>query len=64
VAYLFWNRALADGGVAKIGALQLLQPPVGIALAPLLLGEPVTLPLMVATGIILFGVVLVQRERS
>lgn len=64
LAYLFWNRALADGGVAKIGALQLLQPPVGIALAPLLLGEPVTLPLMVATGIILFGVVLVQRERS
>ncbi|MBT5570286.1 MAG: DMT family transporter [Alphaproteobacteria bacterium] len=64
VAYLFWNRALADGGVARIGALQLLQPPVGIALAPLLLGEPVTLPLLIATAIILFGVILVQRERS
>jgi drug/metabolite transporter (DMT)-like permease len=64
VAYLFWNRALADGGVAEIGALQLLQPPLGIALAPLLLGEPITLPLLMATAIILFGVIMVQREHS
>ncbi len=62
VAYLFWNRALADGGVAKIGALQLLQPVIGIGLAPLLLGEPLTALLVVATGIILVGIVLVQRE--
>ncbi|MDE0780298.1 MAG: DMT family transporter [Alphaproteobacteria bacterium] len=64
VAYLLWNRALADGGVAEIGALQLLQPPLGIALAPLLLGEPITLPLLMATAIILFGVIMVQREHS
>lgn len=64
LAYLLWNRALADGGVAKIGALQLLQPVVGITLAPFLLGEPVTLPLVLATGVILAGVVLVQRERG
>lgn len=64
VAYLFWNRALADGGVAKIGALQLLQPVVGIVLAAFMLSEPITLPLLIATAIILFGVVLVQRERS
>lgn len=64
LAYLLWNRALADGGVAKIGALQLLQPVVGIALALLLLGEPVTLPLLIATLVILAGVVLVQRART
>lgn len=64
LAYLLWNRALADGGVAKIGALQLLQPVIGIALAPFLLGEPITLPLLVATVVILSGVVLVQRERN
>lgn len=63
LAYLFWNRALADGGVARIGALQLLQPLIGVLLAVLMLGEPVTLPLAIATAIILFGVVLVQRER-
>jgi drug/metabolite transporter (DMT)-like permease len=61
VAYLFWNRALADGGVAKIGTFQLLQPPLGMALAPVLLGEPITLPLLIATAIILLGVVMVQR---
>lgn len=64
LAYLLWNRALADGGVAKIGALQLLQPVIGIALASFLLGESITLPLLVATVIILAGVVLVQRERN
>lgn len=64
LAYLLWNRALADGGVAKIGALQLLQPVVGISLAPFLLGEPVTVPLVLATGVILAGVILVQRERA
>ncbi|MBO6783205.1 MAG: DMT family transporter [Alphaproteobacteria bacterium] len=63
LAYLFWNRALADGGVARIGALQLLQPVIGIGLAPVLLGEPLTGILVIATGIILAGVVLVQRER-
>lgn len=64
LAYLFWNRALADGGVARIGALQLLQPVVGIVLAAVLLTEPITLPLAIATAIILFGVILVQRERG
>jgi drug/metabolite transporter (DMT)-like permease len=64
LAYLLWNRALADGGIAKIGALQLLQPVIGIGLALLLLGEPLTPPLVVATGVILSGVVLVQRERN
>ena len=61
-AYILWNRAVVDGGVARIGALQLLQPVIGISLAPLLLSEPFTLPLAVATAITLVGVVLVQRR--
>ncbi len=64
LAYLFWNRALADGGVARIGALQLIQPVIGIGLAPVILGEPLTPILMIATAVILAGVVLVQRERG
>ncbi len=60
-AYILWNRAVADGGVARIGSLQLLQPVIGIGVAPVLLSEPFTLPLAVATGITLLGVVLVQR---
>ena len=62
LAYLLWNRALADGGVTRIGALQLLQPIIGIGLAPVILGEPLTPTLLLATLVILAGVVLVQRE--
>jgi drug/metabolite transporter (DMT)-like permease len=61
-AYILWNRAVADGGVARIGSLQLLQPVIGISLAPLLFSEPFTLPLAVATAVTLVGVVLVQRS--
>lgn len=64
LAYLLWNRALADGGVARIGGLQLLQPIIGIVLAPLVLGEPLTGTLVAATAIILSGVFLVQRTRD
>jgi drug/metabolite transporter (DMT)-like permease len=60
-AYILWNRAVADGGVARIGSLQLLQPVIGISVAPVFLAEPFTVPLAVATAITLVGVVLVQR---
>lgn len=60
-AYVLWNRAVADGGVARMGSLQLLVPVIGVGLAPLLLNEPFTVPLAVATAITLVGVVLVQR---
>ena len=60
-AYILWNRAIADGGVARIGSLQLLQPVIGVSLAPLFLSEPFTLPLAAATAVTLIGVVLVQR---
>lgn len=39
VAYAIWNAALALGGVARIGQLQLLQPFVTFAIAAPLLGE-------------------------
>jgi drug/metabolite transporter (DMT)-like permease len=63
LAYLLWNRALADGGVGRIGALQLLQPVIGVALATLALGESLTVTLVVATLTVLAGVTLVQRAR-
>ena len=62
-AYILWTRALADGGVARIGSLLLLQPVVGISVAPLVLGEPFTLLLAVATAVTLVGVVLLQRRK-
>jgi drug/metabolite transporter (DMT)-like permease len=62
-AYVLWTRALADGGIARVGSMQLLQPVFGITLALLVLGEPVTPLLAVATVIAIAGVALVQRSR-
>jgi drug/metabolite transporter (DMT)-like permease len=42
LAFFFWYRGLALGGVAKIGLLQLLQPFLTIGFSILLLGEAVS----------------------
>ncbi|MFO1107243.1 MAG: DMT family transporter [Amaricoccus sp.] len=53
IGFVFWYRGLAHGGIAAVGQLQLLQPFFGFALADLLLGEPVTPPmLLVSVGVI------------
>ncbi|MGN6223352.1 DMT family transporter [Pseudoxanthomonas sp.] len=49
VGFLFWYRGLAQGGIAAVGQLQLLQPFFGLGLAALLLGETVTGAMMVVT---------------
>ena len=41
IGFVFWYRGLAQGGIAAVGQLQLLQPFFGLALAATLLGEPV-----------------------
>ena len=47
IGFVFWYRGLAQGGIAAVGQLQLLQPFLGLALAAALLREPVT-PMMLA----------------
>ena len=41
LGFVFWYRGLAQGGIAAVGQLQLLQPFMGLALAAVLLGEAV-----------------------
>lgn len=54
VGFVFWYRGLAQGGIAAVGQLQLLQPFLGLAIAAVLLGEPVTTAMLAATaGVIL-----------
>ena len=56
IGFVFWYRGLAQGGIAAVGQLQLLQPFFGLAIAALLLGEPVTSTMLVVTvGVILCG---------
>jgi drug/metabolite transporter (DMT)-like permease len=49
VGFVFWYRGLARGGIAAVGQLQLLQPFFGLLLAALLLGEPVSAPMIAVT---------------
>lgn len=48
--FIFWYRGLAQGGIAAVGQLQLLQPFFGLGLSATLLNEPVT-SLMVAVTV-------------
>lgn len=49
VGFVFWYRGLAQGGIAAVGQLQLLQPFFGLAIAALLLGEAVSPAMLAAT---------------
>ncbi len=54
VGFVFWYRGLALGGIAGVGQLQLIQPFLGLALAALLIGEPVSgTMLAVSTAVVL-----------
>lgn len=50
VGFVFWYRGLAQGGIAAVGQLQLLQPFFGLAITAALLGEYVS-PVMIAVTI-------------
>ncbi len=41
IGFFFWYRGLAEGGIAAVGQLQLLQPFLGLVLAAALLQEPI-----------------------
>lgn len=49
LGFVFWYRGLAQGGIAAVGQLQLLQPFFGLALAATLLHEPVSLGMLGVT---------------
>lgn len=61
VGFVFWYRGLALGGIAGVGQLQLLQPFFGLALAGLLLHEPVAAGMLVVTGLVVLCVAGAKR---
>lgn len=56
LGFVFWYRGLAQGGIAAVGQLQLLQPFFGLALAALLVHEDVSWNMIVVTGAVVFCV--------
>jgi len=54
IGFIFWYRGLAQGGIASVGQLQLLQPFFGLGLAATLLHENVSIGMLAVTlGVIL-----------
>lgn len=54
IGFIFWYRGLAQGGIAAVGQLQLLQPFFGLALATVLLHEKVSIGMIgITAGVLL-----------
>jgi drug/metabolite transporter (DMT)-like permease len=61
IGFVFWYRGLAQGGIAAVGQLQLLQPFFGLGLAAALLHEPVSLPMIGVTATVVLCVAGAKR---
>lgn len=57
IGFVFWYRGLAQGGIAAVGQLQLLQPFFGLALAASLLHEQVSPLMLIVTVAVVLCVV-------
>ncbi|MHA6687898.1 DMT family transporter [Mesorhizobium sp. A556] len=64
IGFVFWYRGLAQGGIAAVGQLQLLQPFFGLALAATLLHEPVTGAMLAVTVAVILCVVGARKFAS
>jgi len=62
-AFFAWYRALAQGGVAQIGQIQLAQPVLTMLWSALLLDERVSWPMALAAAAVLASVAPTQRAR-
>jgi len=63
LGFFVWYAALARGGVAKIGQVQLAQPVLTLVWSAALLGEQVGLATVAAALLVLASVAAVQRTR-
>lgn len=61
VGFFFWYRGLAQGGVASVSQLQLLQPFFGLLLSALLLGESVDLAMIATAAAVILCVAGARR---
>lgn len=63
VGFFLWNSALATGGVARIGQIQLLQPFATLVIAALLLGEAIDLRTLTFAAAVVVVVTLGLKAR-
>lgn len=63
IAYILWYWALGTGGIARVGLFQFLQPVSGVILALIILSEQLSLTFLLASIVIMFGVILAFRAK-
>ncbi|MCF3936137.1 DMT family transporter [Acuticoccus sp. M5D2P5] len=63
VGFYFWNRAMAIGGIAKVGQIQLLQPFITILIAYLIGGEALEPHLIVFAVLVVTVVGAAQKVK-
>ncbi|WP_026695568.1 DMT family transporter [Peribacillus kribbensis] len=61
IGFVFWYRGLAQGGIAAVGQLQLLQPFFGLLLASVILHEKVSWLLVAVNIAVVFCVAAARR---
>ena len=64
LGYALWYRALAQDDIGRTGLVQFAQPFLGLLIAAALLGEAISLPMLLAGGLIVAGVALAQSRRA
>jgi drug/metabolite transporter (DMT)-like permease len=63
LGFIAWYRAMAVGGIARVGQLQLIQPVLSVGWGALLLGEPISAGTVLAGGLVIASAALVRRFR-
>lgn len=61
IGFVFWYKGLALGGIAKVGQIQLLQPFIGLMLSAVLLGEHISLAMILVSISVVACVVMAKK---
>ncbi len=61
IGFIFWYRGLAQGGIAAVGQLQLLQPAFAMLLAALLLKETISTGMIITSALVVICVAGARR---
>lgn len=64
IGFVFWYRGLAQGGIAAVGQLQLLQPFFGLLLSALVLHESIGWPIFIVNMGVVMCVTFAKRFAS
>jgi drug/metabolite transporter (DMT)-like permease len=62
LGFLFWSYGVAELGPGRAGQFVHLMPVFGAALAFVFLGEPLSMAQLLGAGLVLSGIVLIERK--